>query len=206
MIPEERYDEMFEKWAEATGERRVYAEKTRVWNRLLDYQKYVPVLNGKKVLEIGCNAGAHAYLICEQAESYVGLDPSKEYAEHFRITQSYISNINVVHMMGDLHDLAKHNPDIDAFCANYCLYHIPDDQLDVLRDKLLVKCDTVLIQNRNQKRPTAHNSYKFWKTKRIVRWLEKQGFNQIDVHDSPETRNHKGQQVPKWQTVVARKV
>lgn len=205
MISEELYDKLYEKWSNLTGERHIYQAKDRVWKRLLDYEKYVPVLKGKKVLEIGCNAGMHAYMICQVAESYLGLDPSPQYSKHSAITSEYIENKDCVFMKGTIQDLIKIDFDIDAFCANYCLYHVPDNELELIAKYVMPKVKTVVIQNRNQKRPTPHNSYKFWKNKRIVQWLQGQGFSDIEVHDSEETRRNEGKDIPKWSTIIAKR-
>ena len=59
----------------------------------------------------------------------------------------------------------------------YALYHLSDKEIDLLKEKILPNCDLVIIQNREQPRKTKHNKYKFYKSKKVVKFFQDQGYD-----------------------------
>ena len=193
MITKEKWAELEKEWS-AVGP--VYQIPRRSKDRLKHFCEIaLPHLKDKRVLEIGCNAGLFGYCISEVAEAYCGVEPGNkiikkgkkpktDYFLQAKITERHISefNENVVFLNETIKEFCKNIvPDMfNAFCACFALYHFTDKELNLLKEHVWPKCDVVVIQNRNQERPTRHNSFKFWKDKNIVKFFQAQGFNNIE--------------------------
>ena len=188
MIEMEKWQQLIKEW-ETTG--KCYQIPRRSYSRLEHFCKHcIPYLRDKRVLEIGCNAGLFGYEIAKVAKSYIGVEPANkvrekkkeaprtDYFKQALITKKYIKefNPNVDFLHDTIAEYCKHPFDCNAFVACFALYHFLDDELDLLKKIVWPKCDTVIIQNRVQDRPKQHNSYKFYKTKRVVRFFTEQGF------------------------------
>jgi len=190
MITNEKWKELVKKW-EAVGP--VYQIPRRSHDRLKHFcDSCLPLLKDRTVLEIGANAGVFGYCIMESAEKYIGVEPGNkiskkkknktDYFKQLMITRQEIKG-SVAMMLNytvkEFCDKAEEKDfrDYDALVMCYALYHLSDKEIDLLKEKILPNCDLVIIQNREQKRKTAHNKYKFWKSKRVARFFEKQGYD-----------------------------
>ena len=157
----------------------------------------LPRLVGKKTLEIGANAAYFGLYIQKKAESYIALEPGNliahgksrtDYHQQALITRSYMENENVEIVNATVRGFCKMKErDFNALFMCFCLYHLSDKEIDLLKEHILPKCNTVIIQTRAQSRPSRHNSYKFWKSKRVVKFLEKEGFS-VEVKWEMERR------------------
>jgi len=187
-----------EKWAELQTDWEtigaVYQIPRRSYDRLKHFcEVCLPYLKGKKVVEIGCNAGIFGYEIAQVAESYMGVepatlvrDPSKkgppktDYFKQAEITAKHIAQDfqkTAIFLNKTITDYTKeHEFAGNAFVACFALYHFMDHELKALDEHVFPKCDTVIIQNRCQDRPTPHNSFKFWKTKNVVKYFTNRGY------------------------------
>jgi len=184
MITDKKWKELVEKW-EKIGP--VYQIPRRSRDRLKHFcDNCVPLLKGLNVLEIGANAGVFGYCIAGEAKSYIGVEPGnkisqkkKNKTDYFKqavITEKECDNMGFINVtVKELSDYKKLTFDSLVMC--YALYHLSDKEIDLLKEKILPHCDLVIIQNREQKRKTKHNSYKFWKSKKVVKFFEKQGYN-----------------------------
>jgi len=193
MITGEKWLEFISKW-KAVGP--VYQVPRRSKERLEHFCKHcIPFLKDKRVLEIGANAGIFGYCISQEAESYVGVepankvrDPSKkkppktDFFKQLEITHKEMKNAKIFNET--ITEYCKHPEDTNAFVACFALYHFMDHELKALDEKVFPNCDTVIIQNRNQKRPTPHNSYEFWRTKKVTKYFKKRGFQVVDIISS----------------------
>ena len=189
-----------QKWAELVKEWSVVGECYQIPRRSKDRLKHfcevcLPHLEGKKVLELGCNAGLFGYCIAEVAEAYCGVEPGNkikkkgkkpktDYFAQALITERHMLEFNpqVVFFNETIKEFCKRDVEgtFNAFVACFALYHFTDKELNLLKEHVWPKCDVVIIQNRTQKRPTRHNSYKFWKDKNIVEFFYNQGFCNIE--------------------------
>lgn len=191
MIDMDLYNEMLKKWYKVGD---VYQEPRRVLYRLEHFEKYcLPFLQDKDVLEVGCNAGIFGFHIAQVARAYLGLEPANkvrdkskkrppktDYFKQALITKEYIENKNAAFLNQTITELCDgpiEVPKINAFVACYALYHFRDKELDLLKKHIFPNCEVIIIQNRNQKRPTEHNSYKFWKDKNVVAFFEEMKFS-----------------------------
>ena len=179
MISRELYNEIYGKWVGEVGSKKIYQEWRRIAPRIKHLEQTYAPLKGKSVLEIGCNAGMHGYHVAQIAEEYVGIDPGAGYIQQALITEQYVETKNATFVNDNISGIVEifcGGYAFNAFMACFALYHFEDFEIELLKKHVFPKCDVVFIQNRNQKRPTAHNSYKFWKYKNIMKFFEKEGF------------------------------
>jgi len=189
MISLQKWRMLIEKWEEF-GE--VYQIPKRSKERLRNFcEVCLPHLKDKKVVEIGCNAGIFGLNIDQVAKSYIGVEPANiirdngkgkakaDYFKQLEVTQKEMKNGTIRNET--ITDYCKNPGDIDAFVACFALYHFRDHELELLKEHVFPKCDTIIIQNRTQSRATKRNSHKFYKDKNIIRFFNKQGFDDITV-------------------------
>lgn len=191
-IKKEDYDKLYEAWVNRVGSKKIYQTKKRVFERIPHFCQYLDVLNGKDVLEIGCNAGLHAYHIAQAAKSYTGLEPGTGYWKQAQETQKIMDNENVAFINGTISDYVNHAyPQLttkpNAFVACFAMYHFEDFEIDLLDKDVWPGCDTVYIQNRQQPRFTKHNSYKLWESKNVMKFFNARGFS-CELHWGPNKK------------------
>jgi len=184
MITDKKWKEMVKKW-EKVGP--VYQIPRRSRDRLKHFcDNCLPLLKRREVLEIGCNAGVFGLCISEVAEKYMGIEPGNkisrkkknktDYFEQALITRKeskkmQFLNYTVKEACGVIDEIK-----FDSLVMCYALYHLSDKEIDLLKEKILPRCDLVIIQNREQPRKTKHNSYAFYKSKNCVKFFEGQGY------------------------------
>jgi len=199
MISKELYKEIMKKWL-TIGE--VYQEPRRVLYRLEHFSEHcLPLLKGRKVLEIGCNAGICGYHICEVADSYIGLEPGNkvrdpkkksppktDFFKQAMITHTYIKNKNAVFLNATISEFCKTIGNFDTMVACFAIYHFRDFEIELLKKHVFPKCDLIIIQNREQRRPKIHNSYHFDKTKNLVKFFKGLGYEVEVIWGKHETK------------------
>ena len=193
MIDTKKWEELIREW-ETIGP--CYQIPHRSHNRLVHFCEYcVPLLAGKDVIEIGCNAGVFAYEIAKVAKSYIGVEPANkarqkkkekpktDYFQQALLTKKHIQefNPNVDFVHDTICEFCKKPFVGNAFVACFALYHFLNDEIALLKEHVWPKCDIVIIQNRVQDRPKHHNSYKFYKTARVVKFFKSLGFEDIAI-------------------------
>jgi len=189
MIDMKLWEEMIGKWAAVSRKKKrkvVYQLPERVKGRIEYFSdNCVPLLKDRKVLEIGANAGLHGYHMDKVTASYIGVEPANliskrpgktDYYAQAMITKKYMSknaqfiNATVSQFVG------MHTFQYDTLVMCYVLYHLTDTEVELLKSHILPRCDFVIIQGRTQKRPTRHNSYKFWSYKKVESFFKNNGF------------------------------
>lgn len=179
MIDSRTFEELRKEWAGVTADHKIYAEWKRFKLRVPHFEQHMNVLKGKKLLEIGSNAGVHAYSVAPICASYVGVDRGIGYHKQSLCTMRRINAPSVRFIHADIATLVSdHLAEIEfnAFLACFALYHFSNKELELLDKHVWPKCDVVFIQNRNQRRPTPHNTFKFWEEKNIRKYFEQRGF------------------------------
>lgn len=172
MISKEKYKQISRHW-----EGRIYSKLDQQVIKLKYLERLRHLFKGKRVFEVGCNAGLFAYHIAKWCDSYVGVDSDKRYYEQALITRKFISNPNVEFFYGQPSDYVKKEEDaFDLFFASYIMYHLNNDQLKAVCKHILPFCNTVVIPNRTAKRKTIKNLYHFEDPELTVDFFAKQGF------------------------------
>lgn len=181
MIDKKIYDEIKKKWAEVG---KIYQTWRRIEKRMPILLRNVDLLEGKDVLEFGCNAGVYGYEISRIAKSYFGVDAGDHFIEQAKITKTYMENPNVDFQVGKVKDFIKAELSrelqipYNALFASYLLYHLSNKEVELLSRYVLPKCDVVLFPIRTKKRKIwrVHNWYFFYKPENVEKFLSKNGF------------------------------
>lgn len=171
MIDKKTYSEIASHW-----KGRIYQTYEEVEPRLKHFDDFVGLLHGRKVLEIGCNAAMSLFSFRGKYESYVGLEPNAEYYEQAQYSlkvfdRAKIYNTNLAGFIAGQAD------DFNALFASFSLYHLSDEEVDLLKTKILPKCNIALVYNRTEKRRTQKNSHKLYVHENAKRLLSECGFS-----------------------------
>jgi len=191
-VDKKLYDKLYSKW-----DKKVYQHvgKPKMPYALAGL-KY---LKDRTVVDIGSNAGIITYDICEYAKEYIGLEKSEHYYKQSLITQPYIKkpgkflNLSVSEFLQD----TENDYFYDAVYASCVLYHLTQEEIELVETVMLPKCEVVVAVSREDKMKTtsAPSRIKYlYKAKKIDKWLKKNGF-------STEKLNEKSN----WVTIVGKK-
>ena len=198
MISRKKWDAIVQEWETIGPAYQIPRRSEAKLKFFLD--NAIKYMEGKNVLEIGCNAGIFGYHIAQVAQTYTGLEPGNllkhpkcskkereerlrknppktDYFEQALITKLYMPD-NSVFVNRTITDFIEHREKYkyDTFFACYALYHFTNSELSRLCEYIWPECDTVIIQTRHQDRPTRHNKYKFYKPEKVKRFFESLGF------------------------------
>jgi SAM-dependent methyltransferase len=160
-------------------EGRVYQSWEKEWRRLKHFVKVAPVFQDKKVLEIGCNAGLQALELLQYARSYIGVEKVDEYAKQAAITLSFSVNSNWELLVGKRFDqffTDIDKMDFDTYYGSFILYHMNEQELVFLKEKILPRCYLAVIFTRTHDRKNEKNPYRLNRMENVVRLLEDAGF------------------------------
>lgn len=151
---------------------RVYHNWGAVKKKVAHIRKFTGPMKGKKILEIGCNAGIVGFDLANAAESYIGIDKKELYYKQALITQKHMSNKNVKFYNERFKEfIQEHNRDYDTLYLSYVLYHFRDEEVELLKEKVLPNCNTILIYSRNEKRKNVNNKYRLESLKNILKFF-----------------------------------
>lgn len=191
MLTKQEYAKIAAKWP-----LKAYQRWDRLNVRLRFFEQFIPLFKGMDVLEFGCNAGMYGYEVSKVANSYMGVDPSDRYIPQAMVTKKFIKkfnpNVEFYHrrVKGFIRDQQKALergetvPNFNAMFASFALYHFNDNEIRLIEQYVLPKCELVVIQNRTKKRTNRkkkkiwreHNTHKFYKNSNVVKYLERNGF------------------------------
>ena len=120
-------------------------------------QKTLPVIDaletfsGKHVLELGSNFGMYSLLMTEYARKVVALEIDKsifnvslKWRKYFETRGMPFDNLEQIN--GAASEMVK--IDYDALLLTLVLYHLNDDEIDVLVEDARKKCEKIIVQCR----------------------------------------------------------
>jgi SAM-dependent methyltransferase len=165
-------------------------------NEKPEVMKHIDVFKDKFVVDIGCNAGYITYHLAQHAREWLGVERD----EHFYIQA--LETANFIETPGSfIHSSLEYfceelekEYDYDAVYGANILYYLSNDALTLLQEKVLAKCDIVLMTSRENKPAKPWNDRNLGKYINIKPYLEECGF---DI----EIRNKNSN----WVTVIGRK-
>ena len=149
--------------------------------------RHIDVFQGKRVLDIGCNAGVITYDIAQCAAEWVGLEKDQGFFEQAEITGRYIGTPGrFVHM--SLAQFLEHGDfDYNALYGSHVLYHLQHSELDAIQKVMMPRCDVVaFIASFSRQRRD-----KFSQAEYIETWIQDGGMR-TEVRDRDR----------KWATVI----
>lgn len=138
----------------------------RVIQRLKWFDKVASLLEDKRVLEIGCNSGLMAIKANKYVHSYVGLERKINYYKQAIITKKECRLTKCRFIYGDFRDYKPATFAFDAVILSRVLYHLWDDELELLR-KVLKRCQLAMVVCGKKGKGRTHNSYNFAKESEV---------------------------------------
>jgi len=157
--------------------------------------EYLYLLQGRKVVDFGSNAGIITYDIAKYAKEFVGVEydlhfykQSLDTLKHIRTPGQFVNQ-----SVGDF--IKTTNFDYDAIFASCILYHLKTDEIDLIREKMLPKCEVVLFVSREDKKKKNNNPYDLGKWKNIKSFLTDAGMG-VEVYNTDSN----------WVTVIGTKL
>ncbi len=155
--------------------------------------EYIHLLQDRRVVDFGSNAGIITYDISQYAKEFVGV----EYDSHFykqsldTLKQIKIPGQFVNQSVGDFIKTTKF--DYDAIFASCILYHLQKEEIDLMREKMFPRCEVVLFISREDKKKKTNNPYDLGKWRNIKSFLIDDGMD-VEVYNTDSN----------WATVVGR--
>ena len=186
------------------------------WRSDWKWQRLIPHINsleGKTVLDVGCNSGYHLWrMIGAGAKLAVGIDPMPLFLCQFEAIRKLLGNDQRAHFIPvGIETLPKLNA-FDTVFSMGVLYHrrSPIDHLYQLKDQLVTNgqliLETLVIEGEEhqalmpgERYAQMRNVYFIPSIPTMVNWLKKCGFKNIQVVDISKT-NIEEQRKTAWMT------
>lgn len=182
VITEKMYNEIKNKWPNGSP---IYHNYGTLVHRYSLIKDYIHLLKNCDVLEIGANSGLFMYSLMQHASTLIELEPHDEYSQQCLITLDCLSdyhNGKVSVLKNTLEEFSKTNYEFNALYASFVLYHLNDNEIKILQEQILPKCEVVIIPNRNKERGKKKNSYNLNRPQEIAKLLQTNGFKtKIDL-------------------------
>ncbi|MCX8727297.1 tRNA 5-methoxyuridine(34)/uridine 5-oxyacetic acid(34) synthase CmoB [Gilliamella sp. B2838] len=168
------------------------------WQRLINH---IDTLEGKTVLDVGCNSGYHLWrMIGAGAKLAVGIDPMALYLCQFEAIRKLLGNDQRAHLLPlGIEELPKLNA-FDTVFSMGVLYHrrSPLDHLYQLKDQLIkggqLVLETLVIDGElhqalmpGERYAQMRNVYFIPSVPTMINWLNKCGFTKVKLVDLSTT-------------------
>lgn len=168
------YKAISSKW---TG--KVYQKWKKLKKRLPMIERNLDFFKGAKALELGANAGIHAFVLYHYIESYIGIECDKHYYDQSLHT---LKGKEKVLLIRDTFE----NVDIESlrfnlFLANYVLHHLNEKEVHKL-GRVFDICNKVAISTRSgDPLKYGHDEIGFdplpkWENSLIKKMLDERGY------------------------------
>ena len=180
------------------------------WERLINH---IESLEGKMVLDVGCNSGYHLWrMIGAGAKLAIGIDPMALYLCQFEAIRKLLGNDKRAHLLPlGIEELPKLNAFGTVFSMGV-LYHrrSPLDPLLQLKDQLVnggqLVLETLVIDGEEhqalmpgERYAQMRNVYFIPSVPTMINWLHKCGFSEVKVVDISQTSLNEQRQT-EWMT------
>lgn len=168
------------------------------WERLIHH---IDNLEGKLVLDVGCNSGYHLWrMIGAGAKLAVGIDPMALYLCQFEAVRKLLGDDKRAHLLPlGIEELPKLNA-FDTVFSMGVLYHrrSPLDHLYQLKDQLVdggqLILETLVIEGDlhqalmpGERYAQMRNVYFIPSVPTMINWLQKCGFKDVRIVDISQT-------------------
>lgn len=178
-IPEFFFNLISEKWSD---EKDPYQKYGWVTSRINDIQEHLEIFKGSKVLDIGCNAFMTVWAVKEYAESLIGIEQGEAWYNQALVTRECLKERwgkEKVRLYNQtLKDYVNNNSDKDfnAFFGFCIMYWLSEEDLKILKERILPKCKRVLVSSRTSLNNAYNNSYEFYKQENLIRFFNNEGY------------------------------
>ena len=147
------------------------------------FEKHLSVLKDRNVLEIGCNSGMFAWSLMCYASSLIELEKQEKYYNQAKITLDCLKSKWVGKQVCLLNKsfkefvLDKDRKPVDALYASYVLYHMSDEEIQLLKETILPFCKAVVIPTRKKERTSQINSLFLNREEAVKKLFVEAGFS-----------------------------
>lgn len=184
MIDKKLHISLINKWSKIG---KVYSLRNkRVIARLRWFDRHLKLLDGLRVLEVGCNSGLMAIDICKHAKFYLGLEKKETYYRQSLQTLSHVLDSQKAHFsnlrLGEYghNNIFLGSTEPYGIVLSRVLYYLKDNDIEVLKN-ILKNCKVALVfcGSTNERKL---NKYGFQKAKNTKRFFEDNGFKfEVDL-------------------------
>jgi len=182
VIPKFLYNMIARKWDKKI---KVYHHWGTINHRYNLSKKYLPLLKGLDVVEVGPNSGMLMWSIMKYANSLCEIELQEKYFKQCEITRNCLELDEVYLLHQSFEATNFKNISFNAFFGSFVLYHLSNKELDILKNDVLPKCKVVIIPNRTKERNKKKNSYSLNRNAEIRKLLDSAGFK-VTVDNSFE--------------------
>lgn len=173
------YNRLVSKWKKPIYKNPVKKKNKNEMKKILDY---IYLLRNTKVVDIGSNAGVFTYNIAKYAQEFMGVESDLHFYDQSLVTSKYIKIPGKFVNSTVLNFIKTTDFDYNAIFASRILYHLTKDEIDLIREVMLPKCDIVLFISREDKNKNK-NPYKLNKWVNIEKFLMDVGM-QVDTFNT----------------------
>jgi 2-polyprenyl-6-hydroxyphenyl methylase/3-demethylubiquinone-9 3-methyltransferase len=166
----------------------------------LDFIRARTMLDGKRVLDVGCGGGILSESLTSSGAEVTGIDMAEKPLQVARLHR-FESNLNIDYQLTSIEALSEAQPDtFDVITCMEMLEHVPDPQSVINACRRLLKPNGELFLSTINRNPKAyalavigaeyilkllprgtHDYDKFIRPSELARWLREAGFKVQDM-------------------------
>lgn len=178
VIPEFIYEFVKDRWCK---DKEVYQTYNWMDGRLNAIKDYLPMLKNCDVLDVGCNAFMTSWsIMAHGANSLVGIEQGEKWYDNGKVTVECLKSkwsekrVEIINEFFKDYILKCDNK-FNVFFGLCIMYWLTDEDVDILRDRVLPKCNKIIVSSRLSKNKYS-NSYDFYKEENLVKFFSDNGF------------------------------
>ncbi|NOQ56318.1 MAG: methyltransferase domain-containing protein [Nanohaloarchaea archaeon] len=143
-------------------------------NKRYEFQRFIDLLDGKKILDLGCGSGDHSLFFKEKGLDVVSIDLSRAMID-------LCNEKGLDASLMDIENLDFEDKSFDGIWAVTSLLHIPKSRLDEVIKKLdmILKDDGVLYVCVKEGQGEKYISDKSYGTERFFAFFEEEEINKL---------------------------
>jgi len=162
------------------------------WNRL---KEHLPSLEGKDILDVGCNNGYFMYRMLDyNPKTVFGIDPTIQYKAQFEFLNNLKPSDNLLMEMIGIDDIKAFQNSFDIIFSMGILYHhrsplqqLFDMRMSLAKDGILI-LETIILPGDKEEIITPNDKYagmsNVWllpTRKALLNWLDRSKFIDIEI-------------------------
>jgi len=130
-------------------------------------QKYtlsqIYLFQGQTVVDIGCNAGIVSHDILEHADKVIGVEYDEHYYRQALVTQTFATK-PLEFFNCSMKEFFDKDCEYTAAFASCVLYHLSTEEIDLINDVMIPKCNIVIFVSREDKKKKYENPHdlQYW--------------------------------------------
>lgn len=177
LIPKFLYDSIIEKYPKQYS---VYHSYSFITERFTQTAGQLDVLKDLNILEIGCNSSLFSWSLLPIVKNYTGIDKNIGHYQQAQITldclKSRSNNPSQIYNMSLSHFCNTQKLQYNGLFNAYVLYHLNDNEITLLKEKILPNCKAIVTVIRTKERKGKCNSYYLNRKENVIRFFEEAGF------------------------------